>query len=298
VHFTSVYIGKELAEDGASAKSPSGNTGDELDSNESGSTAEPAHNMKSFLRSLFFTSPSYSPLGKAASNQSSCMNRLSNSVVVTLLKQKSVVLAVVLYTLLAFVYIVHNEVFSLWVIVPVDKGGLGFHTGQIGLLLGIGGGVLIVFQTFIYPFAVRKIGVVRAFQIGTFGGTFIFFLYPLTSNFADTGDNINWILWTSLILVIAVKTCCGGFSFSSIFVLVSNCAPGSQAGAANGLNQSSAALARAVGPAIGGALFAWSNENGLPFPLDYHLVFNMLSLISFVIFLCSLLLSKDSAVRK
>ena len=45
------------------------------------------------------------------------------------------------------------------------------------------------------------------------------------------------------------------------------------AGVANGISQSLVALSRAVGPAMGSVLLAWSLTSGLTFPLDYHFVF-------------------------
>ena len=45
------------------------------------------------------------------------------------------------------------------------------------------------------------------------------------------------------------------------------------AGLANGISQSLVALTRAVGPALGSVLLAWSLLSSLPFPLDYHFVF-------------------------
>ncbi|EGD74952.1 hypothetical protein PTSG_07177 [Salpingoeca rosetta] len=61
-------------------------------------------------------------------------------------------------------------------------------------------------------------------------------------------------------------------SFTSTFVLINNSCPPHERGTANGLGQSYAALGRASGPAIGGAIFAWSAGAHRAWPFDYHFV--------------------------
>jgi hypothetical protein len=46
----------------------------------------------------------------------------------------------------------------------------------------------------------------------------------------------------------------------------------------NGVAAGFAGLARAVGPAFGGNLYAWSATNGLSFPIDYHFAFLLIAI--------------------
>eukprot|EP00058_Branchiostoma_floridae_P009004 XP_002594492.1 hypothetical protein BRAFLDRAFT_124963 [Branchiostoma floridae] len=82
-------------------------------------------------------------------------------------------------------------------------------------------------------------------------------------------------------------------SFTAIMVMVGNSAMPYFRGTVNGISQSFVALARLLGPIVGGNLFAWTTENGLPWPLNFHLVFYLAVLID-VIILCLTLLLPDS----
>ncbi|CAG8642337.1 8762_t:CDS:2, partial [Ambispora gerdemannii] len=44
-------------------------------------------------------------------------------------------------------------------------------------------------------------------------------------------------------------------------------------GTVNGIGQTIASLSRAIGPALGGTLWAWSLNNNLGFPFDHHFIF-------------------------
>lgn len=57
-----------------------------------------------------------------------------------------------------------------------------------------------------------------------------------------------------------LKVCIANIAFIGVMVMVNNSAPAGQLGAVNGIGQSFAALARAVGPAVGGALWALSTR--------------------------------------
>jgi len=54
------------------------------------------------------------------------------------------------------------------------------------------------------------------------------------------------------------------------------------------LGQSVASLARAVGPILGSSIFAWSLSSHLSFPLNYHFMYIVLSLVALLGFYVSL----------
>ncbi len=62
----------------------------------------------------------------------------------------------------------------------------------------------------------------------------------------------------------------------------------------NGLSESAASLTKAVGPVSGGVIFAWSAGNGLSFPLNYYLIFIILSVSAAIGVLLSFKLGKTS----
>jgi len=206
---------------------------------------------------------------------------------------------ITLYALLAFVAIIFNEIYSLWVILPPSDGGCGFSTSETGLNLAIVGFTLVIFQVFLYHRIVARIGNLRTFQLGTFLCGVSFALMPFSSLAASPEKKgVNYLLWTCLSLIGLLKTWAGGAAFSSAFILVGNSTVSSKTGAVNGLAQMVSALARALGPTVGGSIFAWSNSNKLPFPLDFHLVFLLVGILSVGIVLISLVLPKNVDQRK
>ena len=64
-------------------------------------------------------------------------------------------------------------------------------------------------------------------------------------------------------------------------------------GVANGIGQSMVALARAIGPAVGSLVLAWSLAHSLPFPLDYNCAFLFAALLSVVPVCLSFLLGPE-----
>jgi hypothetical protein len=67
---------------------------------------------------------------------------------------------------------------------------------------------------------------------------------------------------------------------------VSNAGKKTQAlGVVNGINQCFASSVRTIGPALGGTVWSWSLLHHLPFPFDFHLVFNLLWFFSMLGFL-------------
>lgn len=68
----------------------------------------------------------------------------------------------------------------------------------------------------------------------------------------------RWLLWPALALAMLSKNFCSSCSFLAIMLLITNSVPPSRLGAANGIGQSMAAGARAIGPALGGMLWTIS----------------------------------------
>lgn len=93
-------------------------------------------------------------------------------------------------------------------------------------------------------------------------------------------------------LLVAYITWAGGqiLAFSAIMVLINNSCRAQYRGIVNGLGQSLANLARMTAPTLGGVVFAWSEQNGLRWPLDFHFVFHLLGVLHVFLLLLSLLL--------
>jgi hypothetical protein len=67
-------------------------------------------------------------------------------VLLALLKDSNVRIAVSLYGIVCFLWIIFDEVFAFWLMLSPSEGGLGFTSSNIGVQLGITGFFLIIFQ--------------------------------------------------------------------------------------------------------------------------------------------------------
>lgn len=203
----------------------------------------------------------------------------------TILYNKTTLLSISCYTLIAFGCIIIDEVYNLWSIEPPNRGGLGFGTEQIGISLAATGLIELMFQVFFYVPMAKMFGAVRLFRYSSVVVIPILIATPFISQLADTQvterafDSLDpatktyiWILIMSSIAIRAVgQLCC----YSAIMVIINNSVTQkSSLGLVNGASQSSAALARTIGPALSGILWSWSISNGFTHaPLDYHFVF-------------------------
>lgn len=80
--------------------------------------------------------------------------------------------------------------------------------------------------------------------------------------------------------------------------LLANNASAKNVGAVNGLLTSCMALVRAVGPAIGGTVLSWSQGNGLPWPFDYHFVFNVMGVLLLGLVFMAYVLPANADIRE
>lgn len=78
-------------------------------------------------------------------------------------------------------------------------------------------------------------------------------------------------------------------AFTAIMVLINNSCGVAIRATVNGLGQTSASLGRMCGPAVSGVVFAWSQRNGLSWPLNFHLMFDVIALLA----ICNALLTRS-----
>ncbi|KAJ1978551.1 hypothetical protein H4R35_001860 [Dimargaris xerosporica] len=221
------------------------------------------------------------------------------------------------YAFLSLVTVMLDEIYPVWAATAPQLGGLGFTTRLIGLALTSSSIVLVYLQLVVYPRWQRKWGPLGCFRRGmllisvasftlpflnmaarpwadslaipslptSFGGTITFALSPWThvsSASPPLAGTTPWVSWGIVVATLLVRFCGGVMSFTSSNILIINSvASHSSLGTVNGFNQTLGALARAIGPLLAGSIWSWSLTQHLPFPLDFHLIFNLIALISF-----------------
>ncbi|KAL7622672.1 hypothetical protein AAE478_008186 [Parahypoxylon ruwenzoriense] len=141
------------------------------------------------------------------------------------------------------------------------KGGLGLRSSTIGIWLSIFGVCGILLQLFIYPRLQARIGTRGVFRIALF-------LFPVTYAVAPylsllTGD-VPVARWIFLGLVVCAQIMARTMAIPSTVILLTEAAPAKTVlGTIHGAGNMLASLARAVGPAIGGYVFAAGVEKGI-----------------------------------
>lgn len=140
------------------------------------------------------------------------------------------------------------------------KGGLGLRSTAIGLWLSVFGICGILLQLFIYPRLQARLGTRGLFRVALV-------IFPITyaaAPFLSLSTEENNMRWFFLGLVICSQIMARTIAIPSTVILLTQAAPHKKVlGTIHGGGNMVASLARAVGPALGGYMFAIGLENGV-----------------------------------
>jgi hypothetical protein len=166
-------------------------------------------------------------------------------------KQKNILLALSGYALIAFCYIILDELVPIFASADVVDGGLAYSTSKLSGPLSFSGVVLVVWMLIGYPWMSKKFGIIRTCIIGLIQTIPVTILFPLSSvSFLNT----EIVFWLGM----GLKSIAGSNAFTSCLVLVNLVAPKESLGEVNGLGQTLASGMRALGPFLGGVMWAGS----------------------------------------
>ncbi|KAH9545527.1 hypothetical protein CY35_12G052400 [Sphagnum magellanicum] len=172
----------------------------------------------------------------------------------SLLSRKSFIGAMAVSCIWSFHDMTYSEIFSLWCVSPKATGGLNFTTNNVGKILGISGFALMVFQILIFPHLANSLGLMMATWVPAVLSVPLILAYPIIATLH------GWVLWVILNLVSIVKTFFSMMILSASIILLNNSVPHDQRGVANGVSMSVVSVFKAIGPAVGGSLFAWGQK--------------------------------------
>ena len=206
------------------------------------------------------------------------------------LTDKLVVLAMCSYAIVGFVFLAYDEVFNFWSIRDVKHGGVQFTQVTIGIIQMALGMAVMLFQLLCFPLLERRIGLLLIHRVATVCWAVAIFLVP----FMNVLVPYAVLFWPCMLLLASGKTIFGVLCFSSINIMTNNgkltrsnkclltaaASDDGNIGLVNGLATSVAALSRLFAPVVGGVVFAYSSNSHLPFPFNYHLIFNLLSVLA------------------
>eukprot|EP00249_Psilotum_nudum_P016394 c25802_g1_i1 orf=431-1783(-) len=156
--------------------------------------------------------------------------------------------SIALYCIWGLHDMAYTEIFSLWAVSPVNYGGLGFTSSDVGIILAITGGVLLVFQLSLYPIIDRTFGTIPSTRGGAILSIPLVAIYPLIAKLHGS------MLWGSLILASSLKNIFSVCVVTGSFLLINNSVPSEQRGVANGISMTGMSLFKSIGPACAGIL--------------------------------------------
>ncbi|XXG50691.1 hypothetical protein AAC387_Pa02g4643 [Persea americana] len=182
--------------------------------------------------------------------------------------------AMIVYCIFSLHDIAYTEIFSLWAVSDRMYGGLNFTSNGVGEVLTISGAGMLLFQLFLYPKVERILGPIMVSRIAAGLSIPLLASYPFINKL--TGSHlllaINCASLLKNVLAVAVIT--------GMFLLQNNAVAQHQRGAANGISTTGMSIFKAIGPAAGGALFAWSQKRqDASFLPGDQLVFFLLNMI-------------------
>ncbi|KAI8916233.1 major facilitator superfamily domain-containing protein [Gorgonomyces haynaldii] len=189
--------------------------------------------------------------------------------------------AISAYSLLAFIIVCFDEVYSVWANSPIGTG-LGFSPREVGMSLSPMGLVLLFVQIVVYPWIMRYVSSLTLYKYGMLFYPIIFMCFPIISNWIAPVPEWQHLTWPLLWIFLGLRYFVGSLTFTAVMILVSNSAKPGMLGVVNGYGQMGGSFVRTVGPSLGSSIFAWSIQSGIAFPLDKNLIFLLLSLLGLI----------------
>jgi MFS family permease len=211
-------------------------------------------------------------------------------------RTRMIITSLLLYGLLSLVHVIAVEILPLWLVISREKGGFGFSSSQIGLVITLTGPVNIFSQLFVYPFLVEKYGPLQVFRTGIK----IYIVCSLLLPFCTLGMLRDMGLLSTILVIVgnSILTSVAGWCFICIFVFINNSCYSHQRGKVNGLGQSFASLGRLVGPICGSSMFAWTTTHNSHWPFNYAFTWYIIALSATFIWKLASRLPKKIAKRR
>lgn len=150
-----------------------------------------------------------------------------------------------IYCCVSFVTISFGEAYPLLLLAPVDAGGLGWKTAEIGALLATGGVVLALTNFVLYPWLARRHSATTLFTAGLFALSPLYAMAPFLVHALASRPSL---LWPALVAHNGLLQLCATIPFTSIFLIINASCAKEQRGRVNGLGMTLSSLFKAVGP--------------------------------------------------
>mmetsp|Transcript_1060 Transcript_1060/g.2592 ORF Transcript_1060/g.2592 Transcript_1060/m.2592 type:complete len:411 (+) Transcript_1060:1078-2310(+) len=191
------------------------------------------------------------------------------------IQESSVSKILFLYSLQSISQTVFAEVLPLWCWADKANGGLNYQINQIGLVLTCSYLALIVVQRPLYEQLVLRNGIRWILIVSLAVAIPLVILLPFQSMLITH----KTVLWCSLVLVCNLYNLLNFQIFNAQNLLINNSVIQTSRGKLNGVAMSISSFCKAIGPLIGGVLFAFTSTHDWAYPFNFSFVFNILGLM-------------------
>ncbi|KXN66444.1 MFS general substrate transporter [Conidiobolus coronatus NRRL 28638] len=212
------------------------------------------------------------------STSSSSTNNLIQNIKPKEFKLTSKTLTVILaFGLLTMAMVFNNELFILWSVTSIEKGGLNFNTNDISNILTSGGLILLIFQLYLFPKLQKRLGALKLYRYSFSIFIITCVLMPMLNLLTD----YYTLMIIGLVLLNLVRAICLVMgSISLQLLLVDSNSDSSKLGTINGYNQTLANFCKSIGPILCGAAYSWSLSHSYYFPFNRYFSWVILIILS------------------
>jgi hypothetical protein len=142
--------------------------------------------------------------------------------------------------------------FHLTLQLSPSEGGLGFSSGDIGVVLLFAGASIIAGQALFVPKLVTRFGCLLSLRHSLWPLALLV-TFPAVAHLHGASPGMTWV---ALVIFVMYRSIFMTIAFTAMSIAVNNSSRGVGLGAINGVSQSVASATRAIIPAVGGALFS------------------------------------------
>ncbi|KAG1746529.1 MFS general substrate transporter [Suillus paluster] len=175
----------------------------------------------------------------------------------------TIVIPIANYAMLALLDISLMALLPLFLSTPNYLGGLGFTPSSIGSWMALFAILDGIFQALFFARIVDWLGPKRLFCLSVSCFAPVMLVFPFMSWLVHTRGIVDHAITFALIGQL-VLTVIWDMAYGTVFMFVTASAPAKNVlGAVNGLGQTSASMARVIGPALATSLFALSKEHNI-----------------------------------
>lgn len=178
------------------------------------------------------------------------------------------------YFIVAFHSMAFDQVFGVYLVTPVNSGGLGLTASHFAELVAALFFAQMFWQFYVYGNVGPpngKMSHLAMLRLGMCIHIPSYLLFPLLRSLLH--DSSNFFVMTGMIVLASIRILGNVFAYTALMVLVNISTPPHLLGLSNALAQSGASAARFLGPIVGASVWSWSIDDGpagRPWPFNYH----------------------------